>query len=413
MRRLIIFALFFIGFNTFAQQNIGFYYLHPEQLYGVYSLGAYSKVSETKTPKGYEPFYISHYARHGARYQDSEEAYTKVIEELEKAEQNNALTELGKSVLKRTSDYYELCTNRRGELTSIGFRQHEGMAKGTYCKHTKTFNNAIITACSSFSRRCIMSMQAFCLGLKGCKPSLNIYPEVSRTCLDDVNPGDKENPAYKKTEDHHSPWNDNWEQFGKRIITRELADNIAGRLFTKSYLASLNTITFTDRLYNFAAGTHCVDCNINLDDIFSTEEKYAYWRKINAGYYEWSVLHREAYKPILKNMINLASEDIATGKNIVRLRFGHDTNLQAMLTMLGAFDMAVVPESIDDLHKTWQCWRTPMAATLELVFYHSKKNPRILFKALLNGEEIPLSTMKPVKYPYYDFEDLKKVVYSL
>ena len=81
--------------------------------------------------------------------------------------------------------------------------------------------------------------------------------------------------------------------------------------------------------------------------------------------------------------------------------------------MLGAFDMAVVPESIDDLHKTWQCWRTPMAATLEFVFYHSKKNPGILFKALLNGEEIPLTAMRPVSYPYYDFEELKKVVNSL
>ena len=258
-----------------------------------------------------------------------------------------------------------------------------------------------------------MSMQAFCLGLKECNPSLNIYPEVSRMHLDEVNPGDKENPYYEKTEDSPSPWGENWEQFGKRTITEDLADNIARRLFTENYLASLNTRFFTDRLYNFAAGMHCVDCDINLDDIFTTEEKYAYWRKINAGYYEWSVLRRDAYKPILKNLVTLASKDIENGGNIVRLRFGHDTNLQAMLTMLGAFDMAVVPESIDDLHKTWQCWRTPMAATLEFVFYHSKKNPGILFKALLNGEEIPLTAMRPVSYPYYDFEELKKVVNSL
>ena len=75
--------------------------------------------------------------------------------------------------------------------------------------------------------------------------------------------------------------------------------------------------------------------------------------------------------------------------------------------MFGAKKFAYIPENIDSLHLTWQNCNTPMAATLEFVFYRSKKNPDILFKAVLNGEEIPLSILTPVSGPYYRWDDFR------
>ena len=38
---------------------------------------------QTKAPKGYEPFYISHYGRHGSRWLIADEDYVRVMEVFE------------------------------------------------------------------------------------------------------------------------------------------------------------------------------------------------------------------------------------------------------------------------------------------------------------------------------------------
>ncbi|MGN1232495.1 MAG: histidine-type phosphatase [Candidatus Cryptobacteroides sp.] len=414
-RLLVTLAGLLLCISGFAQYDIDYYRNCPEKLYGIYYINNFDGTSDTKAPKGYKPFYISHYGRHGARFQDSEESYTKVIDVLAYADSLNALTNLGKSVLKRASAYYELCRGRRGDLTPLGFRQHREMAHRTYSRFKEVFNGCSeITACSSLSRRCIMSMEAFSLGLKEMDPSLDIYTEATRVKLNAVNPGDKENPEYERHETLPSPWNESYKEFCARLLNTEITDRIALRLFTPDFVSrGFDSIVFTDRLYNMVAGMGCLDCGIRIDDVFTIEELFVFWRRINEGFFEWSTLNRDTYKPILRDIINQANEDIASGNKIVRLRFGHDINLQSVLTMIGALDFAVIPESIDDLHLTWQCWNTPMAATLEFVFYRSKKNPEILFKVVLNGEEIPLSTLKPVSFPYYRWEDFTEAFEGL
>lgn len=49
----------------------------------------------------------------------------------------------------------------------------------------------------------------------------------------------------------------------------------------------------------------------------------------------------------------------------------------------------------------------PMGANLHLVFYKSKKNPKILFKVLLNGSEARLPQLSQDQWPYYDWSELK------
>ena len=45
---------------------------------------------QTKAPKGYEPFYISHYGRHGSRWLIADEDYVRVMEVFEKAHKAGA-----------------------------------------------------------------------------------------------------------------------------------------------------------------------------------------------------------------------------------------------------------------------------------------------------------------------------------
>ena len=85
----------------------------------------FDAVSPAACPKGYKPFYISHYGRHGSRYAYARETYTDLLEMLQKAEQEDNITEYGKSLSLRLADFYEKVRYRVGDLTDKGWNQQK------------------------------------------------------------------------------------------------------------------------------------------------------------------------------------------------------------------------------------------------------------------------------------------------
>ena len=69
----------------------------------------------TKAPEGYEPFYISHYGRHGSRYMSSNQYYTTAINKLDSARQFGLLTPLGNDVLAKLRLGYADAWHRDGD----------------------------------------------------------------------------------------------------------------------------------------------------------------------------------------------------------------------------------------------------------------------------------------------------------
>lgn len=57
----------------------------PELSAGIYHSYEYRPGPAAPVPDGYEPFYISHYGRHGSRYHSKEEAYAEPLAALRKA----------------------------------------------------------------------------------------------------------------------------------------------------------------------------------------------------------------------------------------------------------------------------------------------------------------------------------------
>ena len=87
---------------------------------GVYL--AYPKVEAklTPAPKGYKPFYVSHYGRHGSRYLLGDRDYLWVLQLMQKADAVNGLTTLGKDVLNRLGQVWAEAQGRAGDLTPLG-----------------------------------------------------------------------------------------------------------------------------------------------------------------------------------------------------------------------------------------------------------------------------------------------------
>ena len=58
-------------------------------------------VTYSKAPKGFKPFYMSHYGRHGSRYLLNTPQYNDPYSILQQASDKGLLTDFGKDVLRR------------------------------------------------------------------------------------------------------------------------------------------------------------------------------------------------------------------------------------------------------------------------------------------------------------------------
>ena len=112
---------------------------------------------QTKAPKGYEPFYISHFGRHGSRWLISDEEYIRVMEVFEKAHQAGKLTPLGEDVRKRLAIVWADAEGRGGDLSPVGVDQQRGIAERMYQAFPEVFKGAPeMSACATLVIRCVL-----------------------------------------------------------------------------------------------------------------------------------------------------------------------------------------------------------------------------------------------------------------
>lgn len=69
----------------------------------------------TPAPKGYEPFYLTHYGRHGSRWLIDRYQYWDVMDVLERAHQQEALTPRGEQLWATLSEWVPTTEKRRGD----------------------------------------------------------------------------------------------------------------------------------------------------------------------------------------------------------------------------------------------------------------------------------------------------------
>jgi len=139
--------------------------------------------SLTKAPKGYTPFYMSHYGRHGSRWLINERDYTNAIRPLQRAKELGVLTPLGQEALQKLERFYPCTIDRLGELTDIGEQQHHGIGKRMTENFPEVFGGkqAQVDARSTVVIRCILSMTAECEELAAFNPNIKIHNDVSES----------------------------------------------------------------------------------------------------------------------------------------------------------------------------------------------------------------------------------------
>ena len=126
-----ILLLVSIALTTWAQGNNALEQVKadPRKAYGTDYPYSYEKVTLTKAPSGYTPFYISHYGRHGSRYYWNDKMYREIDSLLTKAHDLGQLTPVGEAFREK----YNACKDELAlgvsELSDKGWEQHQFIAR--------------------------------------------------------------------------------------------------------------------------------------------------------------------------------------------------------------------------------------------------------------------------------------------
>ena len=172
---------------------------NPKKAYGNDCPYPFQETRLTKAPRGYKPFYISHYARHGSRYYWNDVLYKELDTLLTTAHKKNQLTAEGEAFYKNFMAVKEELSIGVSELTQLGWEQHQRIARIMYNNFPEVFKKGgNVLAISSLVGRCVLSMSAFCQELVQCNPKIEIREQSSRFTIDGVVPSDERNPVKHK-----------------------------------------------------------------------------------------------------------------------------------------------------------------------------------------------------------------------
>ena len=368
----------------------------------------------TKAPAGYVPFYISHYGRHGSRYMSNNEYYVSAIQKLDSAQQQGILTAKGEEVLEKLRIGYADAWHRDGDLTSLGARQHQGIAHRMFERFPELLSQPLkIDAKSSTSRRCMLSMFNFCQELQSQNPSLEISMNASKRDMKYV----VEDLGIKP---EVTPASDGFEQ--QRAAIFEGAHNpqrLMASLFSDQEKASqiVNGRDLMEALYNVAEDLQNVpELNISLIDVFTKDELFNMWTGYNAGWLlntglvPGSTPYYQQQQEVLDSIVSKADQVISKGVPTVTLRFSHDSSVLPLAYLLGLKEARGGKTDIANLYKYISIDKIiPMAANIQMIFYRKEGSDDVLVKFLLNENETSVP-MKTDCYPYYHWKDVREQI---
>ena len=361
----------------------------------------------TKAPKGYKPFYISHYARHGSRYYWNEKLYTQLDTLLTDAYQKKILTAEGEAFYHRFMAAKQELMTGISELSQLGWEQHQAISRRMYNNFPEVFSKGgNVLAISSLSGRCVLSMAAFCQELVQCNPAIEIREQSSRFTLDGVVPTDKENPARRSYPKATPRFAKNRDAFK---MDHSLNDAIISRVFTERDSLPVHPYRITSNLISLYTSLPNIGHEGMMGNIITDQEIVDRWETSNLGSYQWVFSGQYEMIPILKDII--AKADAVIDGSVDRIgdfRFGHDSCIGPLTVLLGLNGADTDPEDPSAVKDIYQNWQTCKACNIQFIFYKGKgSSDDILVKCLFNESEATL----PIEtdcFPYYKWSELRK-----
>lgn len=378
---------------------------------------------DTPAPKGYKPFYISHYGRHGSRYPVDRNYLWNIARTLQPIADAGLLSETGLGIL---ADCYRLDSICRagvyGDLSERGALEHRGIARNMARRWKPVFRRGgRVDVLCSYVPRCIHSMENFTAALSDECPRLRYSIDSSEACYAYL----VNNHSVKKATsaarlEVEAAWDDAfWAPFYSRLFTDP---EQALKLVRSNYLLSEFIYTNGSMVPLYAP-----DSGIDLMSVFTDEE----FRKIYEAYNDktwgghcnsvangnWRI-HRmdsllvsyvaEADAVIAARSGSPGSgrQDRGAGVPLATLRFGHDTSLMPLLSLMGVEGFHKQLPSVGASTVFNSSIHMSMAANLIMVFYRNRSGD-VLVKFVHSGRETRIPALNAYDGPYYRWDDVR------
>lgn len=372
----------------------------------------------TATPKGYEPFHMEHYGRHGSRWHIGTWVYHSPIDLLRPAERNGKLNERGKELMAQLREIEIKSRGRDGELTPLGARQHLGIARRMTQNFPEIFSGkSRVDARSTDVVRCILSMDNEMQELKAFNPNIEITTD-----------GSKRDVRYLNYNDTAAE--NRYKEARKRLKAEENAlleankidyAAFAGQLIDDpQFIAdSIDSRGLFDAVFRITANAQSHDDQEGRYDLFTDKDLHSKWVLDNAN---WFLRYgntkmtdgvgpmRQRY--LMRNWIESADTAVMRKEPGANMRFGHEVVVLPMAVLMELDDYGREINDPTAIESQWHNYDLlPMASNIQMIFYRptGKKDytaDDVLVKVLFNEREMCLP-VKAVSGPYYRWTDLR------
>ena len=367
------------------------------------------------SPQGKQPFYISHYGRHGSRYISSRTGYDTPFRMMAHADSVNELTPVGERVLDEMKLIMADTEGRWGELTSYGRKQHREIARRMVERFPEVFSgDARVSCVSTVVPRCIASMGVAMMQMKQMNPALRITMVASQRNQWYMNHQDRKlrrgymTPEAQQAYDAYTASRMGNSRLMELIFKNpDIVKEIVDEEFFNYYLMKMGLFQQNTHLYQ----------NTYLQDLFQVDELYRMWQIDNAL---WYIQHGAcklnggkqptSQRFLLRQLIADADSCIRLDKPGAQLRYGHETVLLPLVCLIGINGYDLETDNLDELEaKGWWCSSVfPMGANLQFIFYRSSPRDKdVLLKVLLNEQEATLPIATDCA-PYYHWADFRQ-----
>ena len=364
----------------------------------VYHTYEYSPSAATRPPRGYKPVYISHYGRHGERYINRESYFLPGLDVLER----ESLTPLGERAKKEISDMMNRTKGNLGYLSPLGAKSHRAIANRLFHKFKRVFRRGRTVRCASTEvPRCIVSMANAGSALSSARPGLKVEYGVNEKLRCYLQESWLRDYLMDKRDS----------MFAAHPAS---LDCIKACFADASGLSRKELTAVADALFYVWKDLPCLDMEaFDIKDFFSDELFLLFAR--HGSSWDYCLLsrspwwNRELLRPLTDDILCCAEEALGRKDIAADLRFGHDSQLIPLYTLLGLTGNGPVL-GYDEAPDAWDpATVCPMASNLQIVFYKNRKGS-VLVKVLKNEREVLIPYLTPVKGPYYHWEDLSDLL---
>ena len=289
---------------------------------------------DTALPDTLAPVFINHVGRHGARFPSSPSNTLELLRTLHRADSAKALTPLGKDLMKLADLVAARSHNRWGALDSLGMAEQRGIASRMFKAYPSLFKGGNVSAISSYSPRCVMSMYEFTHQLDRLNNNVEIITSSGRQNSQLMRPFDLDT--------EYLDWRDSraWEE-PYNMAYETTAPTAPARRLTGDFLSSEDARRLSMTAYDVLSCLPSMGMANELAKYFTPEEYNALWALSNLRFYlrysanTLSTLPADIASALLMNLISTTDAAVlGDSPQTVMLRFGHAETLMPLLSLM-------------------------------------------------------------------------------